>query len=206
MQPHSPTLSAVLLPKALLAASSRSPDEAAGVCCSGPQGVAAHTSAQLGFAGAASEQDASEWGLILISTRLEVSLTQMHTEHREPWGPNWTTEPPGLSGHGESLSRELPSGLMVGFQEPPDTRAGHLGAALPPLVGTKQAGPQSPQPGEDSRAGSSRRIRSSVFHQGPLPRHQHPPVMMLREELHGAVGQDHLVRLHLQGSRERESR
>lgn len=88
MQPHPPALSAVLLPKALLAASSRSPDEAAGVCCSGPQGAAAHAGAQLGFTGAASEQDASERGLTLISTRLEVSLTQMSTEHREPWGSN----------------------------------------------------------------------------------------------------------------------
>ena len=43
------------------------------MCCSGPQGAAAHSSAQLGFEGAANEQTASERGLTLMSTRLGVT-------------------------------------------------------------------------------------------------------------------------------------
>lgn len=72
--------------------------------CSGPPGAAAHGSAPLRFAGAADEQAASERGLTLTSTRLGVSSTQTHTKHREPRGPDRTTEPPGLSDRGKSDS------------------------------------------------------------------------------------------------------
>lgn len=44
----------------------------------------------------------------------------------------------------------------------------------------------------------AKRIRSGVFHQGSLPRYQHPLVVVLQEEFHGAVRENDLVWIHLQ--------
>ena len=178
------------------------------MCCSGPQGAAAHSSAQLGFEGAASEQTASERGLTLMSTRLGVTPRRCAPSTGSCGAQ---TEPQNRLGSRATVSQTLQraaqwaKGSELAFRN--SQTPGLDTWELPPLLPWAPSKPGLfPRPGEDSRAGSSRRIRSSVFHQGPLPRHQHPPVMMLREELHGAVGQDHLVRLHLQGSQERESR
>lgn len=74
MQPHPPAPAA---PSYTLLAASREPDEAAGVCRAlAPSSAAAHAELQLGFTGAASEQDASEQALTPYKHTPEVSLTQ----------------------------------------------------------------------------------------------------------------------------------
>lgn len=62
-----------------------------------PQGAAAHAGAQPGSQEQQVNRMLQEQGLTLISTRLEVSLTQMSTEHREPWAQ---TEPQNHLGSG----------------------------------------------------------------------------------------------------------
>ena len=118
-------------PAAPFGASSSSPDEAAAVCYSGPQGAAAHGGAPLGFAGAAGAQAASERGLTLTSTRLGVSSTKTH---REPRGPSRTTEPPGLSDQGESDSPgSCPAGSKaVGWLSGAPRRQGWTPGSRPP--------------------------------------------------------------------------